>query len=109
MSRIGMRRARVTLQVATQTADGAGGANRTWSNVATLWAQVTPRKGGERLLGERKEARQQWRVVMRWRADVTGDHRLIWQSRVLTIENVVDPDGRKRWLTIEAEEGRHEP
>ncbi|MBI1261399.1 MAG: phage head closure protein [Rhizobiales bacterium] len=109
MSRIGAMRARVTLQAATRESDGAGGSNLGWSDVATLWAAVTPRKGQERLIGERPEARQTWEVVMRWRNDVTSAHRLLWQSRVLTIESVVDPDGRKRWLRIEAEEGRHEP
>lgn len=109
MNSIGARRERVRLQAATRENDGAGGSRLVWSDVATLWAEMIALKSHETLRGERNEARQNWRVVTRWRAGVTSDHRLIWGPRVLAIHGAIDPDGHRRWLAIDAEEGIHEP
>jgi len=106
---IGKRRQRVRLQAASRAADGAGGSRLVWADVAILWAEIIALKSRETLIGERHEARQSWRVVTRWRAGVTSDHRLIWGPRVLAIHGAVDPDGQRRWLAIDAEEGIHEP
>jgi len=98
-------RERVTLQAPLRTPDGAGGAVVTWSDVATVWAQVMTRAGGERPAGERMEARRALQVMIRYRSGVTADMRLMWQERALDIRSVSDIDGKRHTLLIDCEEG----
>jgi len=101
----GMRE-RVTLQSPLRVADGAGGADVSWTDVATLWAKVEEGAGGERLTGERLAARAALTLTLRYRAGITTEMRAFWNGRVLNIRAVRDADGRKRFLTLECEEER---
>ena len=106
MTAISGMRERVTLQSPARAADGAGGADVSWTDVATVWAQVDERTGGERLTGERLAARAALTVTHRYRAGVTTEMRALWNGRVLNIRAVRDKGGRKRFLTLECEEER---
>lgn len=98
-------RERVTLQVPVRTPDGAGGADVTWNDVATVWASVMALSGRERPAGERMEARRRLQVLIRYRSDVTAAKRLLWQGRVLDIRTMCDIDGKRHTLMIDCEEG----
>jgi SPP1 family predicted phage head-tail adaptor len=98
-------RERVTLEAPLRVPDGAGGADIGWSEVATLWARVETRGGGEVPAGERLEARRRLEVTIRFRADVTPAMRLVWRGAVLDIRAVADSDGRRRFLTLDCVEG----
>lgn len=101
----GALRERVTLQAPVRTPDGAGGADVTWSDVATVWASVMALSGRERPAGERMEARRIVQVLIRYRSDVTATKRLLWQGRVLDIRTMCDIDGKRHTLMIDCEEG----
>lgn len=98
-------RERVTLQAPVRTADGAGGADVTWNDVATVWASVMALSGRERPAGERMEARRRLQVLIRYRSDVTAAMRLLWQGRALDIRTMYDIDGKRHMLLIDCEEG----
>lgn len=98
-------RERATLQAPVRTPDGAGGADVSWSDVATVWASVMVLSGRERPAGERMEARRRLQVLIRYRSDVTPDMRLMWQGRVLDIRTLCDIDGKRHMLLIDCEEG----
>lgn len=105
MTAAGQLRERVIIERPVRTADGAGGADVTWEALASVWAEVVTLAGAETVVGERHEARQAHRITIRFRDDVTAEMRLSWCGAVLNIRGIRDPDGKRRWLAINAEGG----
>ena len=106
MNAIAEMRERVTLQSPLRVADGAGGADVSWTDVATLWAKGEEGAGHERLTGERLAGQAALTLTLRYRAGITTEMRALWNGRVLNIRAVRDKGGRKRFLTIDCEEER---
>jgi SPP1 family predicted phage head-tail adaptor len=102
---IGSMRERVTIQSKTRTADGAGGAAVAWVDLATVWARVTPKAASEPLNGDQKTPHTIYTIRIRYRADTTAIRRIVWRSRTFNIIGTPNPDERRRYLDIEAEEG----
>jgi SPP1 family predicted phage head-tail adaptor len=96
----GNLRNRVTLQQLTRTDDGAGGYTETWTGVATVWADVYPLKGNERYEAQQVQANLSHRVTIRYRTGVEPSMRLLYGTRTLTIEAVIDPEERHRELIL---------
>jgi len=103
---IGELSRRVTLERPDRTDDGGGGAAITWTPIATVWASVTAAAAGENTATDDVASRVRHAIRIRWRADVRTGWRAILDGRVLRIRGVVDQDGAKRWLTLDAEEER---
>lgn len=101
---IGEMRERVTLQSPSRTPDGAGGANVAWTSGASVWAKVEERRGQERLAGERLAAEAAFALTIRYRSGISTQMRVLWNTRVLNIVSLRDPDGRKRFLELTCEE-----
>lgn len=105
---IGNLRQLVTIQSATQARDAVGGVTETWSNVATVWANVKPLMylSGIEALSDvkgRETINTSYNVTIRFRTDVTEQHRLVWGTTVLDIRRVLDTDGRRQWLELACE------
>lgn len=101
---IGELRERLTLEAPLRAADGGGGATVTWTEVAVLWAKVTPRGGSERFELDRVAGKASHEIVIRYRSDVTPSMRFRTGTRVFDIRVAVDLDGRRHWLKCLAEE-----
>lgn len=101
MTRIGKLRERVTVERMTRTPDGFGGATVSWIEVATCRAEVISFKGREHARDGRAETRAPYRVVTRYREDVTSAMRIRWRDRLLDIQSAIDPDGERRWLALD--------
>lgn len=99
----------VTLQQPALTPDTLGGYTRSWTNVADMWADIEPLAGrditNERFAAQQLQARITHRVHVRYRAGITTDMRLLYESRALYIRAVIDAGELKRDLEILAEEG----
>jgi SPP1 family predicted phage head-tail adaptor len=104
MSNPGLLRHRLVLEAPVESADGAGGVVRSYSTAATLWAEVTQVSAARALEAERLGARITHRIVIRFSDDITTRHRFRDGARIFRIVSLRDRDGRKRFLTIEAEE-----
>ena len=104
MSNPGLLSHRLVLEAPVESADGAGGVTRSYGIVATLWAEVTPVSAARALEAERLGARITHRIGIRFSDDITTKHRFRDGERILRIASLRDRDGRKRFLTIEAEE-----
>ena len=61
--------ARLALETATATPDGAGGKTLAWSAVATVWGEVAPLQAGEREVGEGLGDVMTHRIVIRKRSE----------------------------------------
>lgn len=95
---------RITIEQALDVADGAGGVTRGWATQAVVWASLRTAGGGRRDIADRPELAERYRIRMRWRGDVDGSRRLRHGERLLAIRSAHDPDGRRRWLDLIAEE-----
>ena len=92
-------RHRITFQEPNDTADGAGGVTRGWSDVATVWAEVIPLRSGndESLL----DAEMQGTTRLR----ITTAMRIVFGTRLFNIRSVVNAEEASVILEITAEEG----
>lgn len=100
---------RLTLERQTRVSDNSGGFNVTWEPVGTLWAEIRPGSGGERLEDFLKVSRVPYRITVR--AAPAGspsrpqpDQRLREGMRTFRILAVSDRDSRGRYLTLFTEE-----
>ena len=105
----GSLRDQVQIQAATSSGDGAGGAIKTWSTFATVWAAITPISGGEAFAQGLARNTQFYRVTIRFRSDVSAANRIMWGTLPLNIRSASDPDRRGEALVMTVESGVGEP
>jgi SPP1 family predicted phage head-tail adaptor len=98
-------RHRITLQRQTDVDDGHGGFTRTWQTLAERWADARQLSAGEQFQRQRLETRSTHRFVLRYDANITVEDRRVWLGVTYVIRAINDPDGRHRWLEIDAESG----
>ena len=77
---------RVTIQRASATRDAYGAEALTWSEVATVPAQVRERGGREPLLADRPVMVVAFEVTIRAGFNVTHQDRLVWETLTLQVE-----------------------
>ena len=104
MSDPGRLNRRLVLEAPLETDDGAGGVARSFHQVATVWASVTPVTAQEEIEAARLGARVTHRIGIRFSSDITTRHRFRDGSAVYRIVSLRDRDGRKRFLDISAEQ-----
>jgi len=95
---------RVTIQQRSVSDDGYGGKNISWSDVATVFAQVDPLYSvalNERVAGDQISAIGGYRVTIRYRNDVNASMRLIWKSHTLLIHSLHEIEPALSMLTYE--------
>jgi SPP1 family predicted phage head-tail adaptor len=103
-SEAGRLRLRLSLERATPTPDGAGGAAFSWNAIASLPADVTPVKADERGVGEGLSDLTLHKIVIRKRADIFSGDRFRLGDRMFRIRSVSDPDEDGRFLVCLCEE-----
>lgn len=91
---------RVTLQQEFSTVDLQGGRSLSWADVATVWASVEPMTGKEsytwgKILGE-----STYVIRMRYRSDIKAKMRLLYGSRIMDINSVIDEHDEHRFLAL---------
>ena len=90
----------VTIQEKTSVSDGMGGKRETWNAIAngSDRAAIWPYSAKKRIEANFNELEVTHRVVMRYRSDLTDKMRLLFGTRILQIEEMIDPDERnKEW------------
>ncbi len=101
---IGALRHRLLLEASTPTADGAGGAELSWSPLAYVWAEIEPRAGREAVGADAVEARVTHAIRLRHRAGLSPAMRFREDTRVFAIRAVLAIGTRRRWLECLCEE-----
>lgn len=105
--RAGKYRHRVNLQTPVDgAADGAGGrAAPTWTNVvANLAAKVVPLTGREQFQQQQINPSVNHRVEIRYRSGITSKMRILYGTRELYIDSVIDVEERHREIHLMCEE-----
>lgn len=86
--------------------DSAYGAGESWQQYAQVWAQVLPltgtSAGTEQYTQQGVQSRINYAVTIRYRTDITAEHRIVYRGQPLEILTVVDPDGMRQTLAIQA-------
>ena len=103
--RAGKLRHRLIIESPQRASDGAGGAVVTWTQVASIWAHVTPVSARElRSAGQRAE-KLTHRITLRYRSGINATMRLVGEGRVFNIDAIINEDERDHWLVCFCVEG----
>lgn len=94
----------MSIQSATETRNGYGEAVKTWSTVTTVWASVEPLRGRELFDAEQVQSEISHRVRVRYSGSVTPQNRLLFGSRVLEIQAVINVNERNREMQLMCKE-----
>lgn len=96
----GRRSHRISLISATPTRDAAGASVQDWDNpttIATVWAEVVPVRGMERMESAKLDATVEFKFRIQYSATaatVTQEHRVSWRDEQYDITAVI-PYGRQ--------------
>jgi SPP1 family predicted phage head-tail adaptor len=111
--RAGSLRHRVTIQARATTRDTLGGQANDWADVATVWADVSPISGRERLAAQAGRAELSHTVTIRYQRQFSdpvemAKRRIVYGARVLNIEASRDVDERHFDIELSCSEGINE-
>uniref|UniRef100_A0A6M3LN13 Putative head-tail joining protein n=1 Tax=viral metagenome TaxID=1070528 RepID=A0A6M3LN13_9ZZZZ len=102
---IGALRERVAIHTVSTTVSSAGYQTDSWTTTDTVWANVASIPDRELYQAQAIKASLAYRVTIRYRTDVTGKTRIVWDSKTLEIHNVRDlEDARDRFLVLDCSE-----
>jgi SPP1 family predicted phage head-tail adaptor len=96
---------RLTVEQMVQTPDGAGGYVLSWQTYLSVWGQIEPSGGRERLAAFALQSSVTHRVIIRRQTGVTNAMRVKAGGRLFKIRAVEDLGPRGRFLELLCEEG----
>ena len=96
----GRKRNLVSIQQVTETKNSYGERVETWSVYAKAWASVTPVTGKEYYQAQAAQAEATHKVVINYLSGVVPKMRILFGSRILLIESVLNDGERNRELVL---------
>ena len=90
---------RVTFQQKSVTRNGLGEEVVTWADVATVWAEVIPLRGGEFYAANQTQQTVDVRFRIRARSGLTNDMRLLWKTAPYDITALIPGTGKWQGMT----------
>lgn len=111
--RAGTLRHRVTIQQRSTTTDALGQPTTTWSDVATVWADVSPLSGRELLAAQAARAQINGIVTIRYQRQFSDPvamaaRRILYGSRILNITASRDVDEMHQLIELTYTEGAND-
>ena len=103
MADINNYRSRITIYKRAYTANSHGGFSQTWTEVDTVWCKIIPLVGREGMQYKQAYPTAQYRVVIRYRPDVSTDMRLYYNKKYYNILSVVDINNMQDEIEIMTE------
>lgn len=87
----------LTIQSASESRDGSGGVQVNWTPVGQVWADIRGLSGREFLASQQAGALTTHEVRIRYYPGLSSSRfRFVWDGKILHIEAIIDPDGRRR-------------
>lgn len=99
--KFGLLRKRITLETSAPTQDAAGQPIDAWSPLATVWARVTPGRGGEQFTADQRIGTAVTTFRIRFRTNLTVKDRISWDGRIWDIRDIREV-GNKEALDVDA-------
>lgn len=96
---------RITLQALTRTEDGQGGWDESWSDFATVWAKVIPKKARERQFAQQIQEVTTHEITIRKLTGVTTEMRVQHGSNTYQLHGHIRYDSRNFFMILDAEQG----
>lgn len=100
--KVGQLDRRITLKTRTTVQTSTGYARETWTDLATVWAQLVDRGGAEREVSEQEVGVRRVAFIIRYRSDIGAADRIEYDGDIYDITNIEEV-GRRRFLKISAE------
>ena len=101
---------RITIQhlvAGSPAVNSLGEAQTSWATFQTVWAGVEPLQGNEFWGSQQKQVKAEIkiRVRIRFLSGVTAGMRVLYGSRILNIESVIDPKEKHEEMQLMCSEG----
>jgi SPP1 family predicted phage head-tail adaptor len=91
---------RITLQTFSETTDTFGQEVKTYSTLASVWANVKESIGKEGEDGDMIAATKKVEFIIRYRTDVNEQMRITYNNNTYKIQAIQSADARKAFLKI---------
>ncbi len=91
---------RITIKNFSETTDSFGQEVKSFSTLASVWANVVERVGREGEDGEMIAATKKVEFIIRYRTDVNEEMRISYNSNTYKIQAIQSADARKAFLKI---------
>jgi len=91
---------RITIQTFSETTDNFGQEVKSFSTLASVWANVVEKVGSEGEDGEMIAATKKVEFVIRYRTDVNEEMRISYNNNTYKIQAIQSADARKAFLKI---------
>jgi SPP1 family predicted phage head-tail adaptor len=98
--KIGRLRHRIKLQTYTAFRDSFGAEEPEWTDVATVWASVTPASGKEYFASAQTNAELTTKITMRYLSGITPNMRVVFDERIFEIVSVLNYEERNVELNL---------
>jgi len=96
---------RIIIQQTTMTQNGYGEPIDSWSTFATVWASLEPVQGREFWAQQQVQSEVTIRIRIRYFSGVTSAMRILYGSRIFTIQSVIDVQERHVEMQLMCSEG----
>ena len=108
--RAGKLKHKIIVQARSATKDTYGQRVDSWTDIATVWADIRPIGGRERLAAKAYEAVMTHTVAVRYRAEflpvTTADsHRIVFGARTFQIVAAMDHEEARKMIIFDCVEG----
>lgn len=91
---------RITIQTFSETTDSFGQEVKSFSTLASVWANVVEKVGREGEDGEMIAATKKVEFIIRYRTDVDEEMRIVYNNNTYKIQAIQSADARKAFLKI---------
>lgn len=98
----------VILQLAQEGKDSFGGTTSAWVQLAQVYADIQPIRGKEFFDSFQVQVEVSYKIKIRYRADVVPKMRVLFGTRIFSIEYVIDVGERHETLELMCAEGPKE-
>jgi SPP1 family predicted phage head-tail adaptor len=100
---LGALNTRITLFTRTETIEASGGKEISFTQLATVWAQLNWPSARLSDFASGAAAAQSVEAIIRFRGDINPGDRIAIEGTPYDVTHVADPNGRRAYLVVHAE------